>query len=867
AGNIYMNHADGVFFMNSGTAFIQYFRNYRSGNVQMPDNDVRNFAEDELGNIWMATTNGITRLNMKSGALENFDPLNNSSTIDYPSYRQLLNDGPYLWIGTSGNGVWVYDKRTGLCKRPATDTNALEQAYVWKILKLRNNKILVVAGARLFIIDPSTLTARQVPFNRGSEISRAALQDSSGRIWHGTTAGLSCLDTSFNVLFKIRDSFPDKRVASFCEWKKNRMLVGSKGLFLVELEGNNLIAFKRSKAVPEQQFIYCMKQDRQGFVWLGTDDGIFRYDPLKDEALLFDRSDHVQSQAFNSDAAFMSRSGLLFMGGRNGVNYFDPSTYVTRVEKLNPFILSFAVNIDDSTYYGPGQRIPYSSRNIDFIISAPEFKKPFRLQYRYRLQNESDQWSYTGFNNNVRISSLQPGNYALQVSASYDGNTWFDGAVITSFTVLKPWWQTWWFRILCVLAAVLALWGVFRYRRKKREAAEMKRAIDYFTYPGSTDESVGLILWDIARNCISRLGFEDCVIYLLDEERNVLVQKAAYGAKGTEAFEIANPIEIPVGKGITGQVAETRKTVIVHDTSKDHRYIVDDERRLSEIAVPIIHDGKLIGVIDSEHRRRNFFTEHHLKTLETISSLCASKIATAVALEAARKAEAELLALNNKMLESKFVNLRLQMNPHFLFNILTTIQYLIVSNQANKAKNYLDIFSGFLRSLLSYAESTVVTLEDELKILSMYVELESLCLDETFVWEVTVDEEVDKDEVLVPFMLLQPFVENAINHGLIHKTGVKHFSIAIKEHDPDSLVCIIEDNGIGRAASAAINSRSLSRVVHESKGISIVEKRLELLQQKTAKKACFEIEDLYRNGVAAGTRVKIVIPYYSTEEI
>ncbi|MGB8194120.1 MAG: histidine kinase, partial [Chitinophagaceae bacterium] len=411
------------------------------------------------------------------------------------------------------------------------------------------------------------------------------------------------------------------------------------------------------------------------------------------------------------------------------------------------------------------------------------------------------------------------------------------------------------------------IWGLMRYRRKKREAAELKRTIEYFNYSGSVDSSVDPILWDIARNCISRLGLEDCVIYLLNEEKNVLVQKAAYGAKSRKAFEIINPIEIRVGDGITGAVAKTRIPVIVNDTSKDARYIIDDEIRLSEITVPIIHDGKVIGVIDSENRKKNFFTRHHLKTLETISSLCASKIATAVALEATKKAESELLVLNGKMMESKFINLRLQMNPHFLFNILTTIQYLIVSNQVNKATNYLNIFSGFLRSLLNYAEETVVTLDEELRILTMYVELESLCLDETFLWEVNVAEDIEKEEVLVPFMLLQPFVENAINHGLIHKTGEKRFCITIKEHDEDSLLCVIEDNGIGRTASKAINHKNLSTVLHQSKGIGIVEQRLELLQQKTLKKACFEIEDQYKNGVAAGTSVRIIIPYYSNEEI
>lgn len=872
-GNIFMNHADGIFILGSGSEFIQYLRNYSFRGIQLPSNDVRNFSEDNNRNIWMATTNGIARLNLETGELNSYNPLDRRSLIDFPSYRQLLYHGNYLWIGTSGHGVWYYDERTGLCRRPSFDASgdpqekaSFDQAYIWEILALANGRLLVVGGADMFIVDPRTLSAKKIDVAIAPAVSRAALQDSSGRIWHGTTGGLSCMDTAFRVLLQVRDSFPDKRVASFCEWKKNNMLVGSKGLFEIQLQGNTIISFKRKKAIAPERLIYCMKQDKLGFVWLGTDDGIFRYDPVKDESIMFDRSDHVQSQAFNSDAAFISSTGLLFMGGKNGVNYFNPIAFSPAPEKLRPLITSFAVNIDDSVYHTPGYKMPYSSRNIDFIISAPELKKPFRVQYRYRLR-DNDQWTYTGFNNHIRISKLQPGDYSLQVSASYDGRIWFNGENAASFTVLKPWWQTWWFTAICIAAAALMAWGMWQYRRRKKAATAMKRTIEYFTYPVRADSSTGAILWDIASNCISRLGFEDCVIYLLNEEKNVLVQKAAYGAKSPAAYEIANPLEIPVGKGITGRVAQTLKATIVKDTSKNEHYIVDDKRRLSEITVPIIHHGKLIGVIDAEHSKKNFFTRHHLRTLEAISTLCASRIATALATEAAKKAESELLVLNSKITESKFVNLRLQMNPHFLFNILTSIQYLIVSNQVNKAMRYLDLFSGFLRSLLDHAEATVVTLDEELRILNMYVELESLCLDETFVKQITVAEELDCEDILVPFMLLQPFVENSINHGLVHKVGIKRFSITVKEHDQDSLLCIIEDNGIGRAASGAINRRNLSGVLHQSQGMGIVEKRLSLLQQKTSKQAYFEVEDLYENGVAAGTRIKIIIPYYSNGEL
>lgn len=158
------------------------------------------------------------------------------------------------------------------------------------------------------------------------------------------------------------------------------------------------------------------------------------------------------------------------------------------------------------------------------------------------------------------------------------------------------------------------------------EELEIQQTINYFLSSLYNRETVEDILWDVARNCIGRLGFTDCVIYLLNEEGNGLEQKAAWGLKTTDDNRIVNPIVIPSGKGIVGTVALTGKAEIIPDTAVDHRYIVDDALRYSEITVPIISEGKVIGVIDSEHPEKHFFNEKHLSILTAIASLCAIKI-------------------------------------------------------------------------------------------------------------------------------------------------------------------------------------------------------------------------------------------------
>ena len=231
-----------------------------------------------------------------------------------------------------------------------------------------------------------------------------------------------------------------------------------------------------------------------------------------------------------------------------------------------------------------------------------------------------------------------------------------------------------------------------------------------------------------------------------------------------------------------------------------------------------------------------------------------------------RKNRMALLLLNAKMAETRFLNLRLQMNPHFLFNSLSAIQHLIVSQQTNSAYKYLTVFSNFLRSLLNFAEKNFIPLDEEIKILQMYTELESLRFDKSFTWEVTAEEGLSFEEVMVPSLMVQPLAENAIWHGLLHKEGDKKLTIHFSGSPDDYIRCTVEDNGIGRKQAAAIKQKNINSRMRESKGISIIAERLKLLQEKTGKPAFVEITDLYdASGEPAGTRAVISIPYYNPE--
>ncbi|MGB0597386.1 MAG: response regulator [Rubripirellula sp.] len=158
---------------------------------------------------------------------------------------------------------------------------------------------------------------------------------------------------------------------------------------------------------------------------------------------------------------------------------------------------------------------------------------------------------------------------------------------------------------------------------------EFLKLIHHFALDLLQRSTLDEILWLIADRVIAGMGFEDCVIYLLDHEQQLLIQKAAYGPKNPEGRVIKDAITIPVGQGIVGSVAKHAIAERIADTRLDPRYIVDDDFRLSELAVPIMLQGKCIGVIDTENGQAGFYTERHEEWLTTIASIAATKISDA----------------------------------------------------------------------------------------------------------------------------------------------------------------------------------------------------------------------------------------------
>ena len=212
-----------------------------------------------------------------------------------------------------------------------------------------------------------------------------------------------------------------------------------------------------------------------------------------------------------------------------------------------------------------------------------------------------------------------------------------------------------------------------------------------------------------------------------------------------------------------------------------------------------------------------------------------------------------------KLDEVEMQALRSQMNPHFFFNSLNSIQLYIIKNDPKTAVEYLDRFSRLMRLILQNSRAKLVPLKDELEALQLYMELESLRFSVSFDKKIDVDPAININDIEIPPMLLQPFVENAIWHGIQHKGEKGEILIQIQK-EGEFLKCIIQDDGIGREKAKQLRKRSLRH--HKSMGMKITTDRLSMLNQsKNGRSGAIEIIDLYdKKQNPEGTRVEITLP-------
>ena len=221
------------------------------------------------------------------------------------------------------------------------------------------------------------------------------------------------------------------------------------------------------------------------------------------------------------------------------------------------------------------------------------------------------------------------------------------------------------------------------------------------------------------------------------------------------------------------------------------------------------------------------------------------------------ESEKKRIAFQQQSTELEMQALRAQMNPHFIFNCLSSINRFILKNESEAASDYLTKFSRLIRMVLIHSQQAFIALDDELEMLRLYLEMERLRFKYSFDYNINFKNAVNPENIFIPPLLLQPFAENAIWHGMMNKEGQGHLTISLSQEN-NELSCIIEDNGVGRAKAAELKSKSVEK--KKSLGLQITKERLALLNKDSNETTFFEMKDLYDDeGNVNGTMVILKI--------
>ena len=657
----------------------------------------------------------------------------------------------------------------------------------------------------------------------------------------------------------------------------NVWITSQNGLVRYSMQSQSVSIYTTSNGLLHD-FSISLCADSKKRLWVGSMGGVNLYDPHQNYFVnVFPESPDKTSNYFGS--CLEARNGhIYFLFGGKLVN-INPDAFLKQ-KQANRILQLQELQVNGNSIVALPtvlSNLSYRQNRIYVRFGLLEFAEPEKVRYYYQLLGLDSAWIDSGNQSEVMFNSLQPGSYTLNLKAiDVNGNEVKAGLSIP-FHINSPFWKTWWFILLTSTLVILCFFYILKLKEKNIKSLEAgktklqkitaekykmqfeaEQISSFFTTSLLNKNSVDDVLWDVAKNLISKLGFVDCIIYLWNADKTALVQKAGYGPKGSIEELESNHFEVLPGQGIVGTVALSGLPLIVPDTAKDKRYRVDDVQRQSEICVPIIYNEQLLGVIDSEHYEKNFFTQQHLQALTTIATLAASKIKSIEAEQRLRFQKAELADINQQLAEVQLAALRSQMNPHFIFNALNSIKKFVIANEPANAEKYLGKFSKLIRSILDNSQKGMVTVEKELQLLKLYLELEQLRFGDKLSYAIIVDDSIQTIDTQIPSMIVQPFVENAMLHGIMHLDAAGKVTVNFKAK-ASWVEVVIEDNGVGRKKSAAYKSEHAEP--HHSIGIAVATKRLQALKTTETTPAGIQIIDLEDDaGNGIGTRVIISIP-------
>ncbi len=845
----------GVYVYNFKEQAFRIFNHNDDRKGSLSNDNVRKIIVDHDHNIWVATYGG--GLNVFRHDTETFksfinEPQNTSSISANLIPTIWEDDQGMIWIGTDGKGIDIFDHKKNVFHHivhSPYNSKSLNNNVVRSINSDGRGGIWIgtyAGGVNFFNLNTEAFFHYKVPTFNGNNSVTSFAEEKNGNLWIGTDGGGLCYFNrtsgqfiSFTYDEISKNSISDNRIISLVLSEDGILWIGTYlgGLCKYNLKTKLFTRYNDTdRSLLSDNIIWTLLQDSKKRIWAGTNKGLNIYNPSNDT---FRHLDITNSNLSNRMVRSMYEDDKkrLWIGTQAGLNLLNQDENSFIVMKSNSTKNSLSNDwIRTINQDGKGNIWVGTFEGLNLLNEATRSFESFK---------ESD-----GLPDNVVSGILSDQSNKVWISTGR-GLAWFDLQTkeIKSYSVNDGLQD----KQFNINACYKTLQGEFLFGGNNGFTLFIPNVI---TQAKSNRFAPPLALTGF------KIFNKDV---LPDKARSPLVQP----------INETRQIKLPYDQNIL--TFEFAALNFIQPENNQYAYRLlgfeDDWNYVGNKRTTTytnLEPGKYTFQVKASNNDGLWNEEGISLALlinppfwgtwwfKTIIAIIVGSIGLWI-LRVVQNRIREKIRINKLIAELEIKALISQMNPHFIFNCLTSIQELIMANKQEESMHYLNQFSRLLRTVLQSSEKNFIPLELELTLLELYLELEAMRFDQQFQYKVTVDEEMDLDDINIPSFLIQPFVENALWHGLMHKSGNRKLSISFTIENDDILICKIEDNGIGREKAMQIRSKSI-KAAYQSMGIKIIKERINLMKEQNPI-ADLKIIDMFDNkGEPKGTTVIIKLP-------
>ena len=842
--------------------FTHYFYDNKNEN-SICSNKIFSIIQDKTGDIWIATDNGICRLEVETEKIiRYYHDTKNQNSISSNEIKKVFEDSKgLLWIGTSDHGLITYDKKNNIFNKyqytPDAD-NSLSSNSISSIYEDKAGIIWVATSKGVNKIDRNSYKFMhyQHEENDNNSLSNNLIwtfcnDKANGTVLIGTSDGLDIFDkkTASFIAYKIntieKNNLSENLIKAIIKDKEGNFWVGTEGAGVFEINISESGKFKKINILKKintnqnlsDNYVWCLQEDNKGYIWIGTNNGLNRYDIKKNEIKIFKHNSYNPYSISNNiiNVMYQDKDSILWIGTYNGLDRYESKT-----GKFYTYLHNYkdAKSLSNNRVFGiledengimwiatlGGGLNKLNKRTGIFKYYTEKDGLANNVVYCILEDNKENLWLTTNSGiSKFNILSETFVNYDIKdgvqssefnqnaAMKTNDGQIYLGG--MNGFNAFYP------NEIILnkfIPPIVVTSFKIFNQAQdneiKDGETITLPYKDNFFSF-----EFSALDYSNPAKNKYKYKleKFDKEWIYCDAGRRFAEYTKVS---PGTYIFKVK-------GSNCDGVWNEKGISITIIITPP---WWATWTFRISFISFLIF-----IGWFTITRRIKQIHKKHQI--------------------------EKKVLEIEKQVFDLEQKALRLQMNPHFIFNSLNSIQSFIINNDSDKATLYLAKFAQLMRLILSNSSESFVPVKDEMKALAYYMDIENLRFDNKFDYKIIVDPEIDDDFIGIPPMIIQPYVENAILHGIIHKPERGNISIKLTLQS-NTILCIIEDNGVGR--EKAMEFKNHSGLVHKSRGMIITKDRLEILNKQQKGHISVNVIDMNdENGNSLGTKVEIIIPF------